>query len=475
MVFSFLNAIIFTAKKVHHLLGSELMYRTIKIDDDRVCLFDSETVLPTFLTLMYCVHTLHYKSANYQESELTNLKHFHHYWLDRYSNTLDYSVVDAEFSEKVFLKLIESLDGFWLYLDNSKRTVGNVTSLNGQSSGSALPTLKRLSTNAACFQSVCRFLDFLINHYVSLHYIAETPSEVDGHRRSLLHLLSARKSNYKHLLPHNGSGQYKSLTAQQFADFVTMFPVSTNPRKDDQGRLSNSAYRQYRNHILVRLLSNYGLRIGEALLLRRSSFRTNMAGNTYYMQVANLEDGVDPRKNKLSVKTASSVRVLKITRSDYLIVQKFFEQIELLSVYDFLFTSSLGEYPPLSYQGALKIITDASSRMQKEYPYHFSSEFVDSISGVHPHMLRHTWAYLQLQYLYRKHQAKFISAGANNPKGIMQSAIDDLRALGGWTHNSTMPAKYAKRFIAERANELNVARSKDVSATNLVSIGLPKF
>lgn len=143
------------------------MYRTIHVDDNRVCLFDSETVLPTFLTLMYGVHALHYKSVNYQESELTNLKYFHHYWLDRYSNTLDYSVIDAEFSEKVFLKLIESLDGFWLYLDNSKRTVSNVTSLNDQKSGSARP-LKRLNMNAACYQSVCRFLDFLINHYVSL-------------------------------------------------------------------------------------------------------------------------------------------------------------------------------------------------------------------------------------------------------------------------------------------------------------------
>lgn len=450
------------------------MYRTIHVDDNRVCLFDSETVLPTFLTLMYGVHALHYKSVNYQESELTNLKYFHHYWLDRYSNTLDYSVIDAEFSEKVFLKLIESLDGFWLYLDNSKRTVSNVTSLNDQKSGSARP-LKRLNMNAACYQSVCRFLDFLINHYVSLHYITETPTEVDSHRRSLLHLLRARRSNYKHLLSQKVSGQYKSLTAQQFADFVSMFPISVNPRKDNQGRLTNSAYRQYRDHILIRLLSNYGLRIGEALLLRRSSFKTNMAGNAYYMQVANLEDGFDPRKNKLSIKTDSSVRVMKIAQNDYLIVQRFFEQIELLSVYDFLFTSSLGEYPPLSYQGALKIITDASSRMQKEYPHHFSSEFADSISGVHPHMLRHTWAYLQLQYLYRKHQAKFISAGASNPKGIMQSAIDDLRALGGWTHNSTMPAKYAKRFIAERANELNVAKFEDVSAQSLVSIALPRF
>lgn len=451
------------------------MYKNIRIDSNRVCMFDTETVLPTFLTLIYCVHALHYKSVNYQESELTNLKQFHNYWLDKFSNTLDYSVIDAEFSGKVFLKLIESLDGFWLFLVNSKKSLGNVTALNNQSSVHMHSRLKQLNTNAGCYQSVCRFLDFLINHYVTLHYINETPSEVESYRRNLLHLLRARKSNYKHLLSRKVSGQFNSLTVQQFNDFVSVFPVSINPRKDNQGRLTNSAYRQYRDHILIRLLSNYGLRIGEALLLRRSSFKTNMAGNAYYMQVANLEDGQDPRKTKLSIKTDSSIRIMKIARSDYFIVQKFFEQVDRHSTYDFLFTSSLGDYPPLSYQGALKIITDGSSRMQKLFPHHFSSEFADSISSVHPHMLRHTWAYLQLQYLYRKHQVNFISAGASNSKGIMQSAIDDLRALGGWAQNSTMPAIYGKRFIAERANELNIAKFEDVSTQILINTALPRL
>lgn len=447
----------------------------MSIDNKRVCLFDSETVLPTFLTLVYCVHTLHHKSCNYQESELTNLKYFHNFWLDKNANTLDYSVIEAKFSGNVFQQLIESLDNFWLYLLAPKKSVANITVLPSQSIGSARPTTQQLSTNAARYQSVCRFVDFLINHYVTLHFTTEVPSEVDSYRRTLLHLLRAKRSRYTHLISNKASGEYKSLTAQQFKDFVSVFPVSPNPHKDSQGKLTKNAYRQYRDHILIRLLSNYGLRIGEALLLRRSSFKTNLAGTAHYMQVANLEDGRDPRKTKLSIKTESSVRVMKVMRSDFLIVQKFFEQVELHSAYDFLFTASCGDCPPLSYSGALKIITDASHRMQSQFPHHFAREFADSITGVHPHMLRHTWAYLQLQYLYQKHQAKFVRAGASNPKGIMQSAIDDLRALGGWTHNSSMPASYARRFIAERANELNIAKFEEIRAENLVSHALPRL
>ncbi|MFW1860823.1 hypothetical protein ACG9XP_03185 [Acinetobacter baumannii] len=40
----------------------------------------------------------------------------------------------------------------------------------------------------------------------------------------------------------------------------------------------------------------------------------------------------------------------------------------------------------------------------------------------------------------------------------MEKAQDDLRVLGGWSLSSTMPKHYAKRFIVERANLMNLSR-----------------
>lgn len=42
--------------------------------------------------------------------------------------------------------------------------------------------------------------------------------------------------------------------------------------------------------------------------------------------------------------------------------------------------------------------------------------------------------------------------------GLMSEAKDELRLLGGWSHNSRMPEFYARRFLSERANFSNVTR-----------------
>lgn len=42
--------------------------------------------------------------------------------------------------------------------------------------------------------------------------------------------------------------------------------------------------------------------------------------------------------------------------------------------------------------------------------------------------------------------------------GLMSEAKDELRLLGGWSHNSRMPELYARRFLSERANFSNVTR-----------------
>lgn len=42
--------------------------------------------------------------------------------------------------------------------------------------------------------------------------------------------------------------------------------------------------------------------------------------------------------------------------------------------------------------------------------------------------------------------------------GLMEEAKDELRLLGGWSHNSHMPDVYAKRFLSQQANMANLHR-----------------
>ncbi len=70
-------------------------------------------------------------------------------------------------------------------------------------------------------------------------------------------------------------------------------------------------------------------------------------------------------------------------------------------------------------------------------------------------MFRHTWATRKLSFLIESYKGKDSSRPLRD---IHLQAMDMLRSLGGWSISSNMPALYAKRFIHEHANVLNLRR-----------------
>lgn len=450
------------------------MYKVIKIDDERACLFDSELMQPTFLSLKLCIVQLHLRSVNYQISSLTNIMYFHEYWLAKFGCTLDYSMYKGEFSGSVISKMISELDSFWLYLSNARVYTDNVATLP--------LTLKKdpiqkIQTKVSRYQTVCRFISWLIDTYITPHFITESIEDIDAHKKALHSFLSveARKYSKYSSVQRQNTNLYKSLTHDQLRDFVSLFTLPKKIEKDDDGKLAPSDYVSFRNLILVKLLTQYGLRIGEALLLRGTSFKSNMSGNAFYMYVANLSDGIDPRKYKPLIKTSQSIRELKISPQDYKIIKMFMSQVEMRASHNFILTSSIGDCPPLSYKAAYKIISDTSDEMKAKFPEHFNQNNVEYLEAVHPHMLRHTWAYMQLRNLYHHFEERFAKAGAANAKGIMESAKDSLCQLGGWADGSLMPSNYAKRFIAERANEISMKMFKSCTFDVLENKEFPEL
>ncbi len=98
-----------------------------------------------------------------------------------------------------------------------------------------------------------------------------------------------------------------------------------------------------------------------------------------------------------------------------------------------------------------------------EDPQFSDEESIDSVVSITPHVARHTWAYLILKRVYTdKYQSVMRScqlAGVDFAiAGLMSEAKDELRLLGGWSHNSRMPELYARRFLSERANFSNLTR-----------------
>ncbi len=378
-----------------------------------------------------------------------------------------------EFSGTVISKIISELEGFRIFLCSSKVYMDNVT---------ALPTIhkknsiKEIQTHVSKYQTVCRFISWLIDSYITPHFMLDDFEKTYNLNKTLHSYLSLSANNHsKFRLGNKNKNLYKSLTNEQLRDFVYLFKLPAKIEKDSDGRMTASAYVRFRNLILVKLLTQYGLRIGETLLLRESSFKLNMAETIAYMYVANLDDGVDPRKNKPSIKTRNSIRELKISMQDYKIIKMFMMQVKLRASHNFLFSSSIGECPPLTYKAAYKIIIDASEIMKDKFPAYFDQTKAEFLENVHPHMLRHTWAYMQLKNLYYQVEKQFIKAGAVNTKGIMASAKDMLRQLGGWSENSVMPNHYAERFIAESANEKSLKMFDEHFIETFETLDIPRI
>ncbi len=101
--------------------------------------------------------------------------------------------------------------------------------------------------------------------------------------------------------------------------------------------------------------------------------------------------------------------------------------------------------------------------MSVQYPEYKTDEYFDSVESISPHITRHTWAYLTLQRIYREKFQKIktnlrLAAIDYSIVGLMEEAKNELRLLGGWSHNSHMPDVYAKRFLSQQANMANLHR-----------------
>ncbi|MBA0946541.1 site-specific integrase, partial [Escherichia coli] len=141
----------------------------------------------------------------------------------------------------------------------------------------------------------------------------------------------------------------------------------------------------------------------------------------------------------------------------------YIDKISKNTSHNFIFTSTKSNLPPLSYHSIYDIFSKIDCVFKKEYPQFSDKKNIDSVVSITPHVTRHTWAYLILKRIYA---AKYQSVMRNCKlagvdfaiAGLMSEAKDELRLLGGWSHNSRMPEFYARRFLSERANFSNVTR-----------------
>ena len=386
----------------------------------------SQDLLPCVLPLIYSSLHLRKKAYNTQISNMTSIKLWYEYWQEKFNSCFDYQVLLSNSKYDLFV-VIEELNNFWLCLEESKffRTMNN-------------------ETRSKHIYSLSSFLKFLGSRFINIKYMPELSSDLI--RQKLTHFHWKLKSivestTQKSPYYSSNSVVYKSLPD----DLISYLRNTIIPSTKNVLNTLNPWHRpssQLRNYIIIKMLLEYGLRVGELLSLTINSIKPNLSGKGYSLIITTDLSQVDTRVKPASIKNNSSHRSLYLTELDYNLLELYIATQRGLLEHAFVFTADRSS-APLSSKQVSNILKELEKSIHKQDP---------TYSKIHitPHSLRHTWATKSLKY--------FIENEGND----MELALDKLRNLGGWAINSSVPNYYAYRYIHTRANEANLTRIKSV-------------
>lgn len=200
---------------------------------------------------------------------------------------------------------------------------------------------------------------------------------------------------------------------------------------------------QYRNWCILELLYATGMRRGE-LLAAYSSDRPSIHNDHKWEVRRRPADVLDTRNPRPAIKTKERDILLLPRHTDllkkyvdkYRFVITFDEsgtQKKRKPLHDFLFIST-DDGAPLSLDVINKMFTNLAE-----------VAFPDGDVALHPHLLRNTFC------------NEFMEHAVDVEGRSVESAMEDLRRICGWSLKSTMPALYAAKWMQDAAD--NAQRS----------------
>ncbi|MFP2508037.1 tyrosine-type recombinase/integrase [Buttiauxella gaviniae] len=233
-------------------------------------------------------------------------------------------------------------------------------------------------------------------------------------------------SNLSHVSNYNDN--YRTLTQKQIAQILeAVHPESNkNPWKRMDVR--------YRNQLLIHLLYSTGMRRGEAIRLKVSDVGLSTATGRYNLIVRVGEDLEDKRRNKPSAKTSGRRIPLH---------QTLYRMIEDYIIFHRSKASHAEKIPYIIIPQYPGVITNGYSGLSLVSVNKICHQ-ISLVVGftVYPHMFRHAW-----NDRYSELAESLVKSGKSTEAKIES----DRRKLMGWSSDSEMGGRYAKKYEDERA------------------------
>ncbi|MFW1889937.1 site-specific integrase [Acinetobacter johnsonii] len=418
-----------------------------------VILFDASATLPCLYPLLYSTTVLRFQSFATQQSDMLALKFWYEFWYQKYSTLFCESFLNSKYEPEIFLN---EIDNFIVFLENNKKLETNLIRLRSNIDANYMTITQRL-------RSLFKYFVYLLDEYWNTRYQDITIKELTNRRKKIdLFLLNKKRifskfSKHSLTVKSEINHNFKSLTNEMVAMLYKIIRPDQSAKINIDNPFSTKSH-QLRNFLMVHLMMNYGLRVGELMLLTKRSIKKSLNSDSYSLIITNTDDEHDSRQRKPSIKNEQSYRVIKLDSMDYKFLMLYVEKIRNFNNSDILFTSLKPPYSPLSYSSINAIFKTIEQAFKTSHPVYFDDTNIDSIQKLTPHVCRHTWAYITLAFAIKKYRNESVSPLNQSNDEIMQKALEDLRVLGGWSANSIMPSYYAKRFIVDSANLMNLQR-----------------
>ncbi|MEQ1292254.1 site-specific integrase [Acinetobacter johnsonii] len=418
-----------------------------------VLLFDASTTVPCLYPLLYSTTVLRFQSFATQQSDMLALKFWYEFWYQKYSTLFCESFLSSKYEPEIFLN---EIDNFIVFLENNKKLETNLIRLRSNIDANYMTITQRL-------RSLFKYFAYLLDEYWNTRYQDIAIKELTNRRKKIdLFLLNKKRifskfSKYSLTVKSEINHNFKSLNNEMIVMLYKIIRPDQAANINKDNPFSTKSH-QLRNFLIVHLMMNYGLRVGELMLLTKRSIKKSINSDSYSLIVTNTDDEHDSRQRKPSIKNEQSYRVIKLDSMDYKFLMLYMEKIRNLNDSDILFTSLKPPYSPLSYSSINAIFKVIEQVFRTLHPIYFDDINIESIQKFTPHVCRHTWAYITLAFAIKKYRNESASPLTQSNDEIMQKAQENLRVLGGWSANSIMPSYYAKRFIVDSANLINLQR-----------------
>ena len=334
----------FALKTIH-------LEKKVSNENQIILLFDLDSSCPCLYPMLYTMKFLRFQSISTQHADLIAIKFWYEFWFEKFAT----SFCESFYSTSYNFEIIQvEIDNFIVYLENNKKIDSNLIRLRNTDH-------TNYTTIGHRIRSFLKFYNFLIDEYLSIQTqpqltlkeiqkIKENLNKYMTIKKKIINNFSKSNKTIKSEINHN----FKSMNQEMIQGLYSVISPS-NANKYNELNPFRSKSVQLRNFLIIHLMLNYGLRIGELMLLTTNSIKKSIQNHNFSLIITNTDDEFDDRSKKPKIKNEYSYRVIKLQERDYRILQIYMNEIRNEIPSQILFTSLKPPYSALSYASVKKI------------------------------------------------------------------------------------------------------------------------